>query len=261
MAISKMEGESKTMLTATQFIHQAALKTGIIVSPTPWKKPTGKKRKNESETIEVNGFTGIILKNPDYISVPDEQCWLCGGETGGKGQTKKKAIKNTFTNHDLAKNMQSQSICPGCTFCLSYAALRNYSIVATHNELKFPDKDTIRKLLMLPPEPPFVFCIATSGQKWLHFKAPINYSNKKFIVLLEEMPIPVEPIPFSRLLRPVEKLYTTFTKAEILSGDYNQARIKQFGILEWEKLEQEIAIQRGSRLFQLAVHVARKEED
>jgi hypothetical protein len=56
----------------------------------------------------------------------------------------------------------------------------------------------------------------------------------------------------------IEQLYAMFTKAEILSGQYSQNRIKQFGLAEFQRIENELAPHRGSRLFDLAVFVAQK---
>jgi hypothetical protein len=105
------------------------------VTPTPWKeRPPGKKvRKSEANQVEVNGYTGVVMTDPDMVDVPDERCWLCGGLTGGRGLPVKKAIKDTFTDRDKARYPASSSVCPGCVFCLSFMSLRNYSILATED--------------------------------------------------------------------------------------------------------------------------------
>ena len=92
------------ILTPTQFIRQAALKTpGVPVA------------------------MGKMVKYSDapLVDIGDTRCWLCGGETGGQGQTVKKAIKPTFTNVDMARAPASKSVCPGCAFCLSFRELRD----------------------------------------------------------------------------------------------------------------------------------------
>lgn len=252
--------ELAQIITSTQFIRQAALKTGTVVTPTPWKGTDKKKRKSEAMQVEVNGLTGIVMADPEMVQVPDDHCWLCGGKTGGRGMPTKKAIKDTFTDRDKARWPASSSVCPGCVFCLSYMSLRNYSILATQNELRHPGRAEIRDMLLEPPEPPFVFCVAVSGQKWLHFRAQISYSRDDYYVQYEETPVYVSRPLLAYLLERVEMLYSVFVKAEILTGQYGQNRIKQFGLAEFQRIENELAPHRGSRLFDLAVFVAQKQE-
>ncbi|MEG3070998.1 MAG: hypothetical protein RQM92_09490 [Candidatus Syntrophopropionicum ammoniitolerans] len=88
-----------------------------------------------------------------------------------------------------------------------------------------------------PPNPPFVCCLAVSGQKHLTFKAPVNVDRQRFTVMLEEQPIHVSPKKLEHLLDMVEELYVYFTKNEIITGNYSQHRIKECGIRQWGELE------------------------
>lgn len=250
------------LLTPTQFIRQAALKTGTVVTPTPWKEksPDKKVRKGMDNQVRVGDFTGMVMADPEMEDVPDARCWLCGGTTGGRGLPVKKAIKDTFTDRDKARWPASRSVCPGCVFCLSFTSLRNYSILATADELRHPGRAEIRDLLLEPPEPPFALCIAVSGQKWLHFRAKVAYSWDGYPVQLEETPVCVERPILREWLGVIGRLYAVFTKAEILTGQYGQNRIRQFGLAEFQGLEEQIAGHRGTRLFDLAVFVSQKQE-
>lgn len=223
-------------MTNTQFIRRAALNGGPVTA--------GKK----------------IIEYPDIepVSVNDDTCWLCGGKTEGKGWPVKKGIKDTFTDHDLAKDMQSKSLCQGCMFCLGQRPLRNYSLLVT-DRLIHPSRAEIRNILLNPPDPPFLIAIAVSGQKHLSFKAHIAYSRDNFPVLLEEMLIFVPPEKLKTMLGFIELLYLEFSKAEIESGRYNQARIKKFGTARWEEFENIISQYRGGRLFKLAVFAAQRQ--
>ena len=249
-------------MTTTQFIRQAALKTGTVITPTPWKEkdPDKKVRKGMDNQVRVGDFTGMVMADPETQDVPDARCWLCGGTTGERGLPVKKAIKDTFTDRDKARWPASRSVCQGCVFCLSFLSLRNYSILATADELRHPGRAEIRDLLLSPPEPPFVLCIAVSGQKWIHFRAKVAYSRDGYPVQLEETPVCVERPILREWLEVVERLYTIFTKAEILSGNYGQNRIRQFGLAEFQELEALISRHRGTRLFDLAVFVSQKQE-
>lgn len=249
-------------LTTTQFIRRAALKTGTVVTPTPWKeRPPGKKvRKSEANQVKVGDFTGIVMTDLDMADVPDTSCWLCGGATGGRGLPIKKIIKDTFTDHDKASAPGSGSVCPGCVFCLSFLSFRNYSILATTDGIKHPTRSDMRALLLSPPEPPFTLCIAVSGQKHLTFKAEVAYSRDNYPVHLEETRVLVDVSQLAELLDLTERLYTVFSKDEIKTGRYSMGRIKQFGIAQFQQAEEKLAPHRGSRLFDLAIFVAQKKE-
>lgn len=227
------------ILTTTQFIRQAALLTP-----------------------QVPVAMGKVVKYADVplVDVGDTSCWLCGGVTSGHGQPVKKAIKPTFTNVDMSRASASKSVCPGCVFCLSFRELRNYSILATGKGLKHPTRPEMRDWLLSPPEPPFVLCVAVSGQKHLTFRAQVAYSRDGYPVQYEETPVYIDRPALAMMLDLIEQLYAVFTKAEILSGQYGQSRIRQFGLGEFQRIEVDLAPYRGSRLFDLSVFVAQKQE-
>ncbi|MFZ5687859.1 MAG: hypothetical protein ACOY9Y_06665 [Bacillota bacterium] len=227
------------LIAPTQFIRRAALKT---------------------QTIPVAMGKVVQYQDVPLVEVQDEQCWLCGGPIGGRGQPTKKAIKDTFTDIDKARVPASRSVCPGCAFCLSFRELRNYSILATEQELRHPTRAEIRDILLNPPKPPFVICIAVSGQKYLTFKAEVAYNRNFYPVQMEDTRIIVDVTQLSELLDLVERLYTVFSKDEIRTGRYSQGRIKEFGISRFQELEERLAPHRGSRLFDLAIFVAQKKE-
>ncbi|MBW2084460.1 MAG: hypothetical protein JRI54_00290 [Deltaproteobacteria bacterium] len=187
------------------------------------------------------------------------QCWLCGcrPETG---HPKKKIIKPTFTDHDLAKIPWSEMVCEHCIWALSYRELRNYSLLATGNGLYHLSRLQIRETLLQPPKPPFLMTVAESGQRWLHFKAKVNLSNQKFTVRMDNYDVMVVPGRFKDLLNIIESLYQVFTKKEIETGQYQSHRIREFGLERWEQLEKTIAPVRRSSLFQLALFIAQREE-
>jgi CRISPR type IV-associated protein Csf1 len=228
------------LMTPTQFIRRAALQTHTV--PVAMGK--------------VVEYTDVPL-----VDVDDARCWLCGGATQYRGQPVKKAIKETFTNVDMARVPWSTSVCPGCAFCLAQKPLRNYSILATGDRLTHPTRPEIRALLLDPPEPPFVLCIAVSGQKHLHFRAQVAYDRDGFPVQYEETSVCVWRGTLKEWLALIESLYAVFSKEEIRSGRYGQNRIRQFGISEFQKVEARLAPHRGTRLFDLAVFVAQKPEE
>lgn len=227
------------LMTSTQFIRRAALQT--------YKVPVAMGKVMEYQDVPL-------------VDVDDVRCWLCGGATGYRGQPVKKAIKDTFTNHDMARVPWSKSVCPGCAFCLAQKPLRNYSILATEDKLMHPTRPEIRGLLLEPPESPFILCIAVSGQKHLHFRAQVAYDRDGFPVQMEETSVCVWRGTLAKWLGFIERLYSVFSKEEIRTGHYGQNRIRQFGLNEFQEVESGLAPHRGTRLFDLAVFVAQKPE-
>lgn len=241
-----------TQIRATGLIYKAAQGSDWVADAPMGKRlqygedpPKG--RSEETEALKLQPAEGI--------------CWLCGGDLSGKGVSLKNAIRDTFTDHDLAEAPWSNYICHACAWCLSWKYLRNYSIIANGSMLLHPDKKQIRTKLLSPPEPPFVFIIAVSGQKWLHFKSPVNYERDGYIAMLEEIPVRVDRGKLKTLIDMIIPMLSIFSKAEIQSGNYAQNRIKQYGIGPWQEHEKFLSQYRGAGIFDLALHVSQKEEE
>jgi len=246
----------------TQFIRRAALNSGVILTPTPWRPERMNKaaRKSDPVVIQCGDLTGVTLPDVNVQAVADAHCWLCGAPTDGVGLPVKLAIRDTFTDIDKARRPTSGSVCQGCAFCLSYMALRNYALLATSDVLRFPSRAQVRETLLDPPVPPFVLCIPVSGQKWLHFRATIACARDFYPVQFEEIPVVVDVFSLARMISCIERLYTAFPKEEIRTGRYKQEHVRRFGMSEFQSLEEAIAPHRNSRLFELAVFVAQKKE-
>lgn len=226
------------MITPTQFIYEAAKKTPQVITPA------GKE---------------ITYDFPELPGTDEKYCWLCGGELNGHGIKKKDIIKDTFTDHSYAKCPESDYVCSACVWCLSHRELRNYSIYATSKGLYHPSKEQTAEIILNPPAPPWYLCIAVSGQKWLHFKGKVNLNNTRFTVLLEELPIIIEPESYKKIFEVSEKLYNAgFTKEEIEKLDFPAHKIQKYGILELEEDIKILLPYKGSRMMKLAVYLARK---
>lgn len=227
------------MISAAELIYNAAMKTPTVA--------LANNKTAEYTPLEYGNLSGT--------------CWLCGAETT-QGIPKKKAIKPTFTDADCAKSPLNDLVCEHCNWALSWRTLRNYSILATQEGLQHPTRPELREILLNPPEPPFLLCIATSGQKWLYFKAKVSFRRQNYPVMLEEVPVTVNTELLAKVLKPVETLYGSgFSKAEILSGEYKPVNINKFGMRRWEDAENQITKYRGTRMFELAVFVAQKGEN
>ncbi|WP_206922903.1 hypothetical protein [Alicyclobacillus suci] len=211
--------------------------------------------------------TPIVVPSGKSVSyqplVPGDKegsCYLCGAY--GTGTAKKKVIKATFTDQSWAKSPTSDMVCDYCTWALSYKFdTRLYSFYGTESSLEALSRQRIREVLLQGPSAaPYIMIIAVSGQKWLHFKAQVGMSLSDWVLMFEERKMRFRPQEFSTLLEPVERLYQTFTKDEIASGEYQSHKMIAHGIDKWEADEELVSPHRGSRLLELVLFVAQKGE-
>lgn len=218
----------------------------------------------------------------------DEKCWLCAGETNGKGWHVKDAISSAFTDTSLAHCPQSQTICDSCVALMKREAweiacekhghspyfpakddkkpaLANWmfsSHVFSKEGWLRPDRKDIAEILLDPPKPPFVITLADVGKKHVIFKSHVSYSQDDYFVNIDETTISVNRSDFAELLDIVENAYRHFSKDSLLTGDYNQAAVLKAGLSVWREIEGKINPFRQSKqeLLRLACFVARKAE-
>jgi hypothetical protein len=231
------------MLTPTQLIFKAYQNT-----PKPLPLPNGKE---------------VEWPIPEMQEVPDKLCWLCGGETSNQGRLAKDVIRKTFTNTPYARAIESESLCTGCGWILAQRFIRNWSLLVVDDILEHPDRKRIREILIEPPRTyPWMLSIAVSGQKHISFPGKTVRSPRNIWVLFEQIPIQISETGIGHILAPVEELYNAgFTKAEILSGQYRQDRIRAEGLSWWHEKESQIASLRGSQMLELAIFVAQQTEE
>lgn len=201
----------------------------------------------------------INYRIPAFVGVPDAKCWLCGGDTGGRGLPKKDRVTKMFSDIEYARSPGSQSLCEACGGLLSNAVMRFYSVLATDAGLQHPTRRQWRGILLEPPRSVWVGCLAVSCQKHLFYRGVVNFRSDVCTVALEDVRITYRPGDLRDLLSVVEPLLETFSKEEVLTGRYRQDRILRHGIAQWQDAERGLERIRGSRILDLAVHVAIKE--
>ena len=237
----------------THLIYEAWKRTGRIIQNT-------KDEKGNPVQREVNLLDP--MKHPDMEPF-EGYCYLCGEPTK-HGMKLKKIFSNVFTDWNAGKCRTSTHVCPACCFTILTSperhALRNFSHVANHERLYLPNREELRGFLLNPPDPPFVINIAVSQKKHIAFKGEVNYSRDVFTVMFEEMPVLIERKGFGKLLQLVEHFLYGFTKTEILTGEYNQKRILDFGLEAWEAFEDKVKPFRKNPILEVALFVAKKIE-
>ena len=223
--------------------------------------------------------TQMLYQAAGSPSVPDLEpasgaCWLCGSDLGGTGVPRESAIKDTFTDHDKCASPRSTHLCRACVFCFSERVpwpgrdklqrMRNYSHFVIGGQwlpLSKGDKAQMREILLAPPEDEWLGVVAESGQKHLIFRAPVALGASRCAIQFEEQQLAYAPRDLARELEVIETLYQAgFSKAEIETGDYNQARMLKAGLRVWRAAERQAQPWRGSVLFRLALFLAQKRE-
>jgi len=207
-----------------------------------------------------------------------DRCWLCGGSAGALPSPRALLEKDTFTNHDQVGAPNSDVVCAACVWCHDERHVelqqrtgkpvapkfRNYSHVVKGGEwLPFSkgQKAALCGALLTQPFPT-VAAVADSGQKQIVFRTRVNPAGANTgWVQFEELPLYVVPLQLTTVICNVEKLYRTFAKGEIESGNYSQHRVLDYGLVDWRCDEAQIAPRRGSALLSLALFLAQREED
>lgn len=189
-------------------------------------------------------------------------CWLCGGDTEGRGWLRRAAIPPTFTNHNLAACPTSDAVCEPCAYfafgdgwrayCASRPELglkdahplswRSYSHVFAPSEPgghRCPSRREWRALLLEPPPPPFVLTIAESGQKHIVFRGRPAYGRDLYPVQVEEDTLFVLRHRLAACIALFEEMLAMgFTRDEIASGQYSSHRTLPLGAARFAEIDE-----------------------
>jgi len=201
-------------------------------------------------------------------------CRFCGRQN--EGDDFQRWVKPTFT--DLDKLLPGDIVCNDCLFWFDERSeklamlvgkekpqrMRNYSHFVVGGEwipLSKGNKARMSEVLLGEPFPELA-AIAESGQKHIVFRATRNPAGGRAgWVQFEEQTIWIEPGELKSLLEVVEQLHSIFSKTEIQSGSYLPYRVIQFGLQEWQALENSIKPQRASLFFNLVVFLAQRKDN
>lgn len=218
----------------------------------------------------------------------DSSCWLCAGETEGKGWHIKDVIGSAFTDTASAKSPSSQTVCYSCAALLKKEAWEQAcnkydyfpyfpvkegkkpfmsswmfaSHVFSDGVWLMPSRQEMRGHLLEPPNPPFVISVSDMGKIHVLFRCEVSLSNDDFFVNLDTETIRVNRAIFAKILSDVEDGYIDFSKESMLTGEYNQAAIMRTGLKRWREVESVIKKHRSENngMLKLAVFVSIKKE-
>ena len=198
-------------------------------------------------------------------------CCLCGAADAK--YDRKPFIKEGFTNLDRLMAPNSPAICDACAYMFVLPRLRQSSWLATASEMVWLKREDIWDVLWTPPRPPFAVYVTTSYKKHGSFKTRVNHSHQSYYIQFEETGITFRREQLRRVADTMEMLYSVpaeeeskanpisfFTKDEILSGRYNQGRIRRYGIVAFVEAEAILRAARGAPPFGLLVYALNKKQ-
>lgn len=139
--------------------------------------------------MDIRGAPDLLGDNQG-----DEHCFYCGAKAD-----RKLKVSDTFADGWSVAYSQSLFMCRGCEITLDERMtipgkdkpqkFRNYSWHITKSKathLTKANKPEIQRLLLAPPNEPWAFAIAESGQKHLVYRTPANIGVEPFLVRLED---------------------------------------------------------------------------
>lgn len=188
---------------------------------------------------------------------------MCGISTE-TGLDRKKFIKPArFTNYDLLKEPTSQVICENCGACMKEAKLRRSSFVASSEGILYIQKNDIENIIFNLDDyvkGEFVVCITRSFKKHNSFRATVNIDTKRFYIREEDDEYIFDVKKLKNIYEIINQLYLYYNKDEIQTGNYNIYQTRKYlGIDKLLELEDKIKDYRGSKQFDLLLHILNSE--
>lgn len=181
-------------------------------------------------------------------------------------------FSDVFTDYDKLRYPDSDRVCVACAFAFAESVnlpnrdkpqrIRNYSHFVVDGRWLYctkGDKEVMQSVLFNPPTGPWLAVIAESGQKHILFRARVNTTPSPYVVQFEETRVTTTAEELRTLVEWIEALCRGFSKTMVRDNTYPIHTINRFGVDRWRKLEERIAPYRGTRLFALALFLARTE--
>lgn len=224
----------------------------------------------------------LIAKHLDkkVLGEPEEVDTICAftGQKINEGFKLKDALSSSFTDYEYIK-YKSEYVSVELALLLSgkiingKAGLRNYSFLATENELKIFKTEEVWRALFEEKETPFMLCVTFNGKKHTSFKAKLNYNNTDFVIQTDLAPVRIYMPDVNEVFPIIQNRYsvipekketsmkpTFFTKEEIEFGCSNFKKIEQYGAEKFFSEEKILNKYRGSMFLKLLTFVVRKND-
>lgn len=217
------------------------------------------------------------LKLP-IVPLTREIC-VFSGKPITEGVPTKKLIKKTFTDQSYLR-FTSDYASVDAALCIEAVisgnkglnSLRNYSFLATNEELRLLKREEIWDILMNPPKGEFVIGVTYSHKKHIAYKAMSNRRRNAFYVTTDEGNVIIYPSGHKEVIDIIQRWYTClpekistkqqptfFTKKDILNGTDNYNRIERYGFDKFLQEDKILARSRRGPALKLLVHCLNKQ--
>lgn len=199
------------------------------------------------------------------------------GEKIVAGVSNDDLIQHTFTDHAYIKYPSGYSSIHAA-LCMSaviksekgFNSLRNYSYLATNQELKLLKRSDILSILVEPPSTEFVLCVTYSNKKHTAYKSRVNYSDDDYVVTTDKGNVEVNLYNLKYILPILQSWYTVtkdtkqqptyFTKKDILNGCSDTRRIHAYGVEKYFEESAQIESFRNTAFLELVVFALNKNQ-
>jgi hypothetical protein len=213
--------------------------------------------------VTVSQFIGKHLKIDDTRS-DIAKCAICGFETD-RNLSLSGVLSENFNDYQKLRH-DSERICVFCKACLcgdswNGKAIRNFSFIATENELVAIKRSDLARSTFSVSVKPFVFCVTFTGKKHIFFNAIINESLDKYVIATEKGNIAISQDEHLPVYTACQALYDAgFSKSEILTGNYRKwSKIGECD--DFWILEDQIMLYRNTFLLKYLTFIMSKEPE
>lgn len=189
-------------------------------------------------------------------------CMICGKEIT-EGAKRNKVVSANFTDYDTFINREGTHICKECTVCIKTRDLRTHNILADKNNIYlFKQKELKEYVFNLEKyvKDEFVIGVTRSFKKHNSFRCSVNYNTKRFYIREEDKEYLFDVNLAKELYKYLLEMYLYFTKDEMLTGEYNINKIKEFGLDAFGKYEAIFKQYRKTHQFVLLVYMLDSEK-
>lgn len=223
-----------------------------------------------------NGDVEVLYKqigspSPDLsdkkLSAESGVCAFCGVR---EGNIKRSSVRSVgFIDSSVIRKGDSQVACRPC-YAMSNYSLRTCSWIASKGGLLLFRREDLAAVIFMHSEieTPFVFYVTTSQKKLGQIKVQLNSDYRRYKLLFEEIHLDICPDELRPLWDVLSLMYsypveeeekaqpkTFFTKVELVTGNYQMNRIRQFGLDDWRTAEAFISQWRGSGQMSLLIYI------
>jgi hypothetical protein len=200
------------------------------------------------------------------------RCWVCAGETHGRGCGVADWDGANFTGQSRVRYPAGQAICEPCLWVMARNSevpiegngnWRNYSVLYAHGEPLLirskGDKPAVLAWLRRPHAPPWFAALAESGQKHVVPYVPVNGRGRARALFDERLiDLPSDAGAWSLCDEMAALLTAGATKEEIDGGRYAGALTRCRDAVR--AFEARHGAKRGSGFFVLCLFLAQRDE-